>query len=259
MAGLLNNPTRQHARDKLLDFARTQWAQKPQLRYSYIPHTAYWPSSLLTQFLDNFHLVRSQDSLNTILNGWEFIDVDGEALYSLVSQLNKRYDARLVKARAIKVQKAAATRARTAAAKVARTAMSYVSSAFDKENVAPASSQAIQSTPRHSSIINSIPYPTPITTPASVGQPHPIYMTPLQPPIPFSQPEPLSPPVFSYQSQYLYPYPSPYLPSPQPSPYPPQYHPHHGYQSSASTSVKHSLELQETPFWEPITKRQRRL
>ncbi|KIL61016.1 hypothetical protein M378DRAFT_13806 [Amanita muscaria Koide BX008] len=188
----LTKAFREHATQKLLQFADERWALKEGPRFRIIPDAAFWPVLVLNHVLDQFHLLRSRESLDTHLSDWEFLSSDGDSLFLLLDRLNKRYDGRVLKSKELKARKAAATRARNKARK------QHVDSAAMKENVPPALISAgtscivkttmqplrsFESTP----LLTSTPFHYPLAMPSA---PLPMYY-------PYTMPQPI-------------PYPAPY-------------------------------------------------
>jgi hypothetical protein len=223
----LTKACRDHAMQKLLEFADERWALKEGPRFRVIPDTAFWPLHVLNRVLDQFHLLRSQDSLNALLPDWEFLQSDGNVLFQLLERLNKRYDGRVVKSKELKARKAAATRARnkgnylvccirhdyslTSSARKQR-----VNSAATKENLPPA--------------------------PISIGTSHATKTTvpPLQPtPSPIHYPPALPPTFYPYTMPQSIPYLAPYVP--QPIPYLAPYHFSHPGPSEAAVYITQPL------------------
>lgn len=119
---------RQHATAWLNNFADRRWALKDTAFARMCPSHVFWSSDTLDLILDNFHLLRSLDSVRLLLNDWEHLDNDAEPLFELIECLNHQYDKRRTQKKVIAIRKAAATRAQ-------RKAHSVQSS--NKENIEP--------------------------------------------------------------------------------------------------------------------------
>lgn len=126
---------RQHATAWLNNFADRRWALKDTAFARLCSSHVFWSSDILNLILDNFHLLRSLDSIRLLLNDWEHLDNDAEPLFELVQHLNHQYDERRAQKKAIAARKAAATRAK-------RKAQSIQPS--NKENVDPQLRQSLQ-------------------------------------------------------------------------------------------------------------------
>ncbi|KAM6503972.1 hypothetical protein JOM56_000915 [Amanita muscaria] len=186
----LTKACREHATQKLLEFADERWALKEGPQFCIIPDTAFWPVLVLNCVLDQFHLLRSRESLDTHLSDWDFLSSDSDSLFLLLEQLNKRYDGRILKSKELKAWKAAATRARNKARK-------QVESAAMKENIPPAlitaeTSRIAKTTPQplrsmeFTPLMTSPPIHYPPATPSALLPMYYPYMMPQ--PIPYSAP-----------------------------------------------------------------------
>ncbi|KDR64849.1 hypothetical protein GALMADRAFT_82601, partial [Galerina marginata CBS 339.88] len=108
----LSKAFRTNASSWLSDFALRRWALKDDKDTRQLPHRVFWTGISVNHVLDNFHLIRSQAAQNELLSSWKYLDADGDALFSLIQELNTRFDEHLKKQKAKKLQKAAETRAR---------------------------------------------------------------------------------------------------------------------------------------------------
>ncbi|KAF8716103.1 hypothetical protein AX14_012422 [Amanita brunnescens Koide BX004] len=75
---------RQHATAWLNNFADRRWALKDTAFARMCPSHVFWSSDTLDLILDNFHLLRSLDSVRLLLNDWEHLDNDAEPLFELI-------------------------------------------------------------------------------------------------------------------------------------------------------------------------------
>ncbi|KIL65291.1 hypothetical protein M378DRAFT_24106 [Amanita muscaria Koide BX008] len=103
---------RQHATAWLNDFADKRWALKDTAFARMCPSHVFWSGDILNLILDNFHLLRSLDSIRSLLIGWEHFTNDTEPLFELIEHLNHQYDERRLQKKVLATRKAAETRAK---------------------------------------------------------------------------------------------------------------------------------------------------
>lgn len=108
----LTRDHREYAIRKLWDFAAERWALKDSPRFRLVPHIAFWPLRIFDRLVNHFHLLRAQETVSNLLHDWEFVEEDGQELFLLIENLNRRFDSRTRRGKELKVQKAAATRAK---------------------------------------------------------------------------------------------------------------------------------------------------
>ncbi|KAI0054732.1 P-loop containing nucleoside triphosphate hydrolase protein [Artomyces pyxidatus] len=113
----LTKAMRDHAEKKVDAFMRTRWLRKDISHSDFLPYVCYMPSTMQARLFNDFHMIRSRDDLATLLVGWTHLSDDCDTLYSLVQELNTRYDQAHDKMKAERASKAAATRARNKATK----------------------------------------------------------------------------------------------------------------------------------------------
>ncbi|KAH7902925.1 P-loop containing nucleoside triphosphate hydrolase protein, partial [Hygrophoropsis aurantiaca] len=115
----LSKVHREYAKAKLEYFAAHRWNLKDAPRFRIIPPCSFWTGKSLQIVLDNFHLIRSLESLASFLPGWEFFDADGAALLELMEKLNQRFDRRMNIIKTNRIQKGLNTRKKNANLKAA--------------------------------------------------------------------------------------------------------------------------------------------
>ncbi|KAF8803455.1 hypothetical protein BYT27DRAFT_7260193 [Phlegmacium glaucopus] len=96
----------------LNNFAITRWAQKTDVAACHLPHDVLRAGTSLDFILDHFHLLQAHQSLDTILLTWKYLQSDGDALFTLIEDLNHRFDHYIQQSKKNKSQKAALTRAK---------------------------------------------------------------------------------------------------------------------------------------------------
>lgn len=88
----LKRHERTFANDALLEFGNQVWGEENQWEeHQFRPKESYFSTSLRISILDNLLMIASTDNLSTILirHSWAFKDSQGDALYKLVSGLQK--------------------------------------------------------------------------------------------------------------------------------------------------------------------------
>lgn len=82
------------AEAELLKFARGRWLLKRQdgLRFRMLPSVCFFPHDSLAKLLSEFHQIRDRGVLTEVLGNWEYLEVDGDALYDFIQPLNVRFD-----------------------------------------------------------------------------------------------------------------------------------------------------------------------
>ncbi|KAF8814139.1 hypothetical protein BYT27DRAFT_7250321 [Phlegmacium glaucopus] len=106
---LLTKSHRRNTLQWLNHFAITRWAQKTDVAARHLPHDVLWIGTSLDFILDHFHLLRSRQSLDTILPTWKYLQSDGDALFTLIEDLNHRFDHYIQQMKKNRTQKAALT------------------------------------------------------------------------------------------------------------------------------------------------------
>ncbi|KAI0055770.1 P-loop containing nucleoside triphosphate hydrolase protein [Artomyces pyxidatus] len=115
----LTQAMRGHALGKLRLFAHERWKSLDRSVARFLPSDAFWPHGSISKLLSNFHLIRCKEMLDSLMEGWEYLERDGAGLFDLIDGLNTRYDERRRHSKVISAQKAARTRARKKAKLVA--------------------------------------------------------------------------------------------------------------------------------------------
>ena len=79
---------------ELLKFARERWLlkRKDGLKFRMLPSVWFFSHNSLPSLLSEFHRIRTQEVLKEVLAEWEYIEVDGDALYHFIKPLNVRFD-----------------------------------------------------------------------------------------------------------------------------------------------------------------------
>lgn len=113
----LTQAMRKDAESSLHRFARTHWLRKSgEVRFQYLPYVCFIPGNILHSILSHFHNIRSLESLEQLLDNWEFKETDAMTLFELIMALNARYDAERERTKKESIVKAQETRRRNKAA-----------------------------------------------------------------------------------------------------------------------------------------------
>lgn len=88
----LTNDQKERAERLLWRFAVTRWHAKEGPKYRILPSVAFIPYPLVTELLDNFHLIRDRAALSQYMLGWQYLNDDGDALYNFVAVSNVKFN-----------------------------------------------------------------------------------------------------------------------------------------------------------------------